>query len=246
MTGGEARPVADITLIGCGGIGGHLARHLCHFLHAERRHAHLVLVDGDRFEDRNRSRMRWSGALANKATVMARELAGAFGDVVTVEPVPHFVTPENVHSLVHEGGIVFLTVDNHATRRLVATTVESHCDVVLLSGGNDGVEPDAGRSGTYGNVQLVWRRHGAWRTSALTRHHPEIAEATDELPVEPGCGRLAVAGAPQLLFTNLAVASAMLNAFYGLLHGVVDYEEVYLDIARNLVRPVARQAPEAR
>ena len=48
------------------------------------------------------------------------------------------------------------------------------------------------------------------------------------------------AGAPQLLFTNLAVASAMLNAFWSVLHGAPAYEEVYLDIAKNRVVPVER------
>ena len=62
-----------ISVIGCGGIGGHVARHLCHFLHAERRTAHVTLVDGDAFEERNRSRMRFA-ALDNKALVLAREL----------------------------------------------------------------------------------------------------------------------------------------------------------------------------
>jgi hypothetical protein len=49
-----------------------------------------------------------------------------------------------------------------------------------------------------------------------------------------------VAGAPQLLFTNLMVASLMLNAFYTLRHSSPGYGEVYLDIRQNLCRPVAR------
>lgn len=48
------------------------------------------------------------------------------------------------------------------------------------------------------------------------------------------------AGAPQLLFTNLMVASLMLNAFYTLRLGSPDYGEVYLDIRQNLCRPVSR------
>ena len=235
-------PPIEITAIGCGGIGGHLVRHLCHYLHAERRLAHVTLVDGDVFEESNRSRMRFA-SLENKAVVMARELALAFGAVVTIEPVPEYVTPENAESLVQEGHIVFLAVDNHATRRVVGAAVGRLRDVVLLSGGNDGVEPEAGRRGTYGNVQIVRRTGGVWRTSPLTRHHPEIAEAPPHMPAAPGCGHLATAGAPQLLFTNLAVASAMLNAFHAVLEDRVDYEEVYLDIARNRVLPVERAPP---
>ncbi len=244
MASTDMRGPTEITVVGCGGIGGHVARHLCHYLHAERRLSHLTLVDGDAFEESNRSRMRFV-SLENKAVAMARELAQAFGEVVTIEPVPEYVTPENVGTIIREGQIVFLAVDNHASRRVVSEAVERLRDVVLLSGGNDGVEPEAGRSGTYGNVQVVRRADGVWLSSSLTRHHPEIADAPAVVPSTPGCGRLATAGAPQLLFTNLAVASAMLNAFHGLIADRVDYEEVYLDIARNRVTPVRRDAPEA-
>jgi hypothetical protein len=233
-------------VIGCGGIGGHLAPNLCHFLHAERRPAHVTLVDGDAYEERNRGRMRFV-APENKAVAVARDLARAFGGAsLTIEPVPEYVTPDTVATLVCEGDVVFLAVDNHATRRLVGRTVESLDDVVLISGGNDGVEPESGQDGTYGNVQLVRRAGGAWRTNPLTAFHPEIDEATDRLPTEKGCAEQIESGAPQLLFTNLAVASAMLNAFYGLLHDEPAYEEVFLDILKNSATPVTRKAPDAR
>jgi len=228
-----------VKLVGCGGIGGHLARNLCQFLHAERRMAHVVVVDGDTYEERNRSRMRFA-ALGNKAVVTAREVAAAFGDVLTVEPVPEYVTPANLDGLVTEGDVVFLAVDNHATRRLVDDRCALLNDVTLISGGNDGIE--AGRDGTYGNVQIVRRLGGRAVTSALGRFHPEIRAPGDRLPSELSCADLAQSGAPQLLFTNLAVASAMLNAFYGLLRDAAPYEEVFLDILKNRVVPIARAA----
>ena len=226
-----------VKLIGCGGIGGHLAPNLCHFLHAERRPAHVVLVDGDAFEERNRGRMRFP-TYDNKALVMARDLAAAFGDALTLEPIPEYVTPANVDAVVGEGDVVFLAVDNHATRRLVDERCARLADVTLFSGGNDGVEH--GLEGTFGNVQLVRRMEGRPLTSGLGRFHPEIREPEDQLPGELSCAELAAGAAPQLLFTNLAVASAMLNAFYGWLRGEASYEEVYLDILKNRVVPVER------
>jgi hypothetical protein len=224
-----------VDVIGCGGIGGHVARHLCHFLHAERRVAHVVLVDGDAFEERNRSRMRFASA-GNKAVVLARELATEFG-FLAIDPVPEFVTPANVATLVDEGDLVFLAVDNHATRRLVDGRCAELTDVTLISGGNDGLDDG---DGTYGNVQVVRRAGGRALTSSLVRFHPEIREARDKLPSEQSCLELAAGGAGQLLFTNLAVASVMLNAFYALVCGAQAYEEVYVDVLRNRVVPVAR------
>jgi hypothetical protein len=232
--------VARIKVVGCGGIGGHLVPNLCRFLHGERRPAHVVLVDGDAYEERNRSRMAFAEP-ENKAVAMARDLATQFGDVLTVEPVPEYVTPANVAGIVEEGDLVFMAVDNHRTRHLVDAHCAALATVTLISGGNDGVE--AGQDGTYGNVQIVRRRAGRALTSPLGRFHPEIAEPTDDPPGLPGCVALAQAGAPQLLFTNLAVASAMLNAFYGLLRDAATYEEACLDIVKNRVTPVRREPP---
>jgi molybdopterin/thiamine biosynthesis adenylyltransferase len=229
--------VRSIRVIGCGGIGGHLAPNLCRFLHAGRDGVHVTLVDGDTFEERNRTRMRITG-LGNKALVLARDLAAEFGDVLTIEPVPEYVTRKNVDGIIQTGDLVFLAVDNHRTRHLVDLHCATLPDIALISGGNDGVE--AGARGTFGNVQLVHRRGGRPLTNTLGRFHPEIREPDDRSPAELGCTELAAAGAPQLLFTNFAVASAMLNTFYGWLQQEVAYEEVYLDILRNRVLPTER------
>jgi ThiF family len=226
-----------IKVIGCGGIGGHLTPNLCHFLHAERRAAHVVLVDGDDYEPRNRTRMQFTSC-GNKALTLAGRLATAFGDVLTIEPVPEYVTAANVEALIEEGDVVFLAVDNHKTRKLVDDRCTRLADVTLVSGGNDGVED--GAAGTFGNVQIVRRVGGRALTNTLARFHPEIRAPEDKAPDELGCAELAAAGAPQLLFTNLAVAAGMLNAFYGLLLDRVQYEEVYLDILANRVVPVER------
>jgi hypothetical protein len=232
-----------VKLIGCGGVGGHVAPHLCRFLHAQRRAAHVALVDGDDFEERNRSRMQFT-ACDNKAVVLARELAAAFRNVLSIEPVPEYVTARNVELLIDDGDVVFLAVDNHATRQLVDRRCAALREVTLISGGNDGIEE--GRDGTYGNVQIVRRVGGRAQTHALGDLHPEIRAPRDRLPSERSCSELAQAGAPQLLFTNLAVASAMLNAFYRLWHGTLDYEEVYLDILQNRVVPVRRARERLR
>jgi hypothetical protein len=57
------------------------------------------------------------------------------------------------------------------------------------------------------------------------------------------CDELSQEAAPQLLFTNLAVASAMLNAFYAWRQGKLQYGEVYLDILEGKANPIVRQPP---
>ena len=130
--------------------------------------------------------------------------------------------------LIKAGDFVFSCVDNHPTRKLVSEHWERLADVVLFSGGNEGVNPPHER-GTYGNVQVAVRRDGENVTVPITRYHPEITRTKEKLPHEVGCGQL-VASTPQILFTNFAVASAMLNAFFAQLCDRLSYQEVKLDI----------------
>lgn len=218
----------DVKVIGVGGIGGALVPFLARFLEAHEPQARLTLIDGDEFEARNRERQAVP-AYGNKATVLTGDLARAFGRL-SVRAVPEYVGTENVAALIEDGDYVLLAVDNHPTRRVVS----DHCgrlrDVVVISGGNDLHD---------GNVQVFLRQGGVERCAPLTRYHPEIARAAGPLPGEEGCDAQA-SSTPQLLVTNLAIASAMLNAFYACLRGMLAYEEVYLDILAGRMNPVVR------
>lgn len=221
-------PRLDVKVIGVGGIGGALVPFLARFLDAREPRARLTLIDGDEFEPRNRERQAVP-AFGNKAAILAGELARAF-DRLSVRAVPEYVGDENVAALIEDGDYVLLAVDNHPTRRVVS----DHCgrlrDVVVISGGNDLHD---------GNVQVFIRQNSEERCASLTRYHPEIAKAAGPLPGDDGCD-LQTASAPQLLVTNLAIASAMLNAFYACLRGMLAYEEVYLDILAGRMNPVVR------
>jgi molybdopterin/thiamine biosynthesis adenylyltransferase len=230
--------IKAVKIIGLGGIGAPVAQAIMQFLSARWVPGPVWLIDGDSYEERNRDRVLFE-AYDNKAMAKAQELAHAVGSRVTLLPVPEYVTPRNVRRLIDAGDIVFLCVDNHATRKLVSNRCRRLRDVALFSGGNDGMA--GGQEGTFGNVQVYVRQEGRDRTNPLTRFHPEISQPQDNRPDELGCAAL-VEAAPQLLFTNLAVAAAMLGAFYAWLHDTLSYEELYLDIALGRLTPVARRA----
>jgi hypothetical protein len=233
-------PDASIKIIGLGGVGSIVARYGSLFLASLGSEVRLVLVDGDAFEFSNSTRMLF-GAYGNKAAVVREELLPRFSESsLSLVAIEEFVTPGNVDRLIRDGDIVLLTVDNHATRKLV----NDHCAqldaVCLISGGNDGVGKDAAgthRRGTYGNVQVYVRQEGKNVTAPLTRHHPEIEHPGDHLPTNLSCTDL-VATVPQILFANLAVASAMLNALWLHLCGALHYGELAFDIGDGLMRPV--------
>jgi molybdopterin/thiamine biosynthesis adenylyltransferase len=232
----------EIKVIGVGGIGCALLPHLCRYLcygppadgaGAGGPPARVTVVDGDAFEARNAARQAFR-ALGNKAQVKAAELAKEF-ERLSLRAIPEFVHEGNAAGIIGEGDVVFLAVDNHRTRKVVSDRCQRLRDVTLISGGNDL---------TDGNVQVYLRRGGREGTAPLTRFHPEIASPRDRSPAEQSCEELQREAAPQLLFTNLAVASAMLNAFYAWQQGALAYGEVYVDILQGRSNPLSR-APEA-
>lgn len=223
-------------VVGLGGIGGITARMLVPYLYHRGVPSQVHLVDGDSFEESNRGRQIFRH-LGPKAVVLAEELATAYGDRVTLVPVPEYVTPQRARFVIGAGDVVFCTPDNHATRRVVERRCSRLDRAALFSGGNDGVDGD--KDGTYGNVQVYLRDGGSDVTNRLSAFHPEIAKPKDRLPTERGCAD-SLHSAPQLLFANLAVASVLLDAFYAWQHGKLAYEEAYLDIVKGRVVPVRR------
>jgi molybdopterin/thiamine biosynthesis adenylyltransferase len=228
-----------VKLIGLGGVGSIVARYGAVFLASLHQDARLVFVDGDGFEYSNASRMLFTG-YDNKAAVLRNELLPRFAESnLSLLAVEEYATPDNLGRLVQPGDICLLCVDNHATRKLL----NDHCsrlpNVCLISGGNDGVGRDSSgaiRRGTYGNVQVCVRRNGKNLSPPLTEHHPEIARPADKLPGDRSCTELVVS-TPQILFANLAVASAMLNTLFLYLSGALHYGELSFDIADGLMRP---------
>jgi molybdopterin/thiamine biosynthesis adenylyltransferase len=224
-----------IKVIGLGGIGCIVLQYLTVFLKSLDRPVRLVLIDGDRFEVANTSRMIFQ-TVGNKAEVKAAEMAAWLGTSdVSVVAVPRYITVENIEKLILPGDHVFLCVDNHPTRKLVSEHCGRLASVALFSGGNEGVDPPRER-GTYGNVQVYLRHDGRDVTASLTRFHPEIANPKGMPPSEASCAELAVS-TPQILFTNLAVASAMLNAFFAFTCGRLTYQEVKLDVLEARMVP---------
>ena len=94
-------------------------------------------------------------------------------------------------------------------------------------------------------MQIYERVRGRDRFNPITRFHPEIAKPADHRPDELGCAAL-LQSVPQLLFTNLAVAAAMLGAFHNWLCGNLPYEEVCLDIALARMNPITRAVAAGR
>lgn len=229
----------QVKVIGLGGVGSIVARYGAVFLASLQSDCFLTLVDGDKFEPNNGTRMLF-GRCGNKATVVRKELLPRFkASRLAIMADKRYVTPDNIGSIIQPGDLVLLCVDNHATRKLVSDHCRQLKNICLISGGNDGVGKNSTgqvRRGTYGNVQLYLRRNGRELTVPIDQYHPEIATPKDKMPHELNCTDLVISK-PQILFANLAVASAMLNTLMLNLSKRSHYSELCFDIADGLMRP---------
>lgn len=220
----------NLKVIGAGGIGTKLLPTLLQFVeYDQEREWRVTVIDGDIYKESNRSRQEFH-RIGHKAEVSVERLSSECKRT-TLRFRNEYVNPKSIEYLVEDGDVVMLCVDNHPTRGLVSEHCELLENVVLISGGNDYVD---------GNIQIHVRESGADKTLPIgNEFHPEIREPQGRRPDEIGCDELVVSE-PQLAITNLAIASGMLNAFYAYLQGRVSYDEAYVDVMTNVVRPVRR------
>ena len=218
-------------VIGIGGIGSNLVESLCRtmvFSKGERVTKRLVLVDGDAYETKNRERQRYL-SIGNKAEATKEWLQPLFPEL-EIEAKPRFIDADGAYLFMREDDVIFLGVDNHATRKVVSDQMVKLNNSLLISGGNDKYD---------GNVQIHHRKNGEDVTPPLTHQHPEIEFPKDRNPAELACGELIASGEPQLLSVNWSIASLMLNAYTVWLEsGVFPYRELYFDLRTGNVRAV--------
>ena len=207
-----------IKIIGLGGIGSVLVEHISRFINYSNNQSEITLIDGDTYEPKNYERQSFTN-IGNKANVKKFELTNQFENV-TYEAIPFYLSKDSIKDIVKDNDIVFLAVDNHATRKIVSDHCSTLDNSIVISGGNEY---------TDGNVQIYVRKEGKNRTPSLTEYHPEIDEPDDKSPDEMSCEELSKSGSPQLLFTNLTAATLMSCAFYNVLQEKY-HQDVYFDI----------------
>lgn len=220
-----------IKVIGAGGIGCYLIEPLSRYLSYSEDNCEITIIDGDSYEERNRERQQFANC-RNKAeeTVSRHKLEFP---KIHFRSKNEYITDDNVVTNVREGDVVFLCVDNHATRKTVSERCSELDDVTLISGGNDY---------TDGNVICYLRKNGEDSTKSLTDLYPKIANPEDKNPGDLadahrlGC-QIEAQQSPQLLFANLAIASMMLNCYRKCEQEKVNFHQVYVDIDTLCSRP---------
>ena len=209
----------NILIIGLGGIGASLCDNLLRFINSLDEDYDVALIDGDDYNVNNFDRQSYIFS-DNKAKSKYTELTNRFKRI-NMTYIPEYITTDNISTLIKSEDIIFLCVDNHDTRKLVSDYVNTLPGITLFSGGNEY---------TDGNVQVFQRKGGKKISPSLTDYHPEIDNPSDKSPHKMSCEELSISE-PQLLFTNLGVATIMCWLFYNvIIRKQTVSGEVYFDI----------------
>ena len=225
----------NLKFIGLGGIGSWLVKFIAkyaRFTMLQNKKIIITCIDGDTYDSLNRPRQDFQN-LGNKARIKMLELKSEYDQYVPqgydlknfeFRYIDDYVSEDNLSSMINDGDTVFMGVDNHKTRSIVSKHCKTLDNIILISGGNDI---------TVGNVQIFQKKEGEEITSDLCDYHPEIDNPRDKAPYEMSCEDLQESK-PQLIFTNIMVATLMCCAYYNLLVGNISIAnqigEVYFDI----------------
>ena len=223
-------------IAGVGGAGIPLAKMLVRQLNFEAPGSGMILVDGDSYEEKNKTRQEFE-EFGNKAEVLAAELAPQFVDT-TIIGLPKWIiedsdeaknyNPDNEESvdgsavagkvaavdLLDENDVVFAVVDNFATRKILFDAAAQVDNIDVFTGGND--------DGYFGSYIHYQRRNGTDITPnpSTSERFEEYNNPADRNPGEMSCQeRAEIEGGTQIMATNNLVASVLAMRSHAVVFG---------------------------
>lgn len=191
-----------IAILGCGGIAYYLWEHIARILHLQG-DGELWLIDGDSIESKNLERQFFPGVVGmNKAMAVEKMAKERFPNLDT-QVMVEFLNKTNIklhkNTWLKSDTLVFMCVDNDATRVYLEEQCERINNLIVIDGGNGDVDGQA----------KLWLREGYKNTTpSLVELAPEIKWSKDVMPDLEHCLDK-TASDPQTAIVNAAVAHAM-------------------------------------
>jgi len=264
-----------VIVVGCGGTGGYLIPHLARYISLINKlrrggmgnkkpdSLRLVLVDGDKVEDKNLVRQQFVRADVNKykAEVMAKRYSNAFGiDIAYYNG--YLESNEDINALIYTQStnaspILITCVDNNKTRALFFKWYmkrPEHLETFWLDSGNEqftGQMVIAYKGQSRDTISALEDPDldseevpipKAFRLPCFFEQFPSAFGEMGLLPTEAenpeNCAMRALAN-PQSISVNMTAAQVLYNALQVILrHEPLGYHMVYFKANTNRITPV--------
>lgn len=230
---------ARVSIVGCGGTGSHVAQQLAHL-----RVGSIALIDGDRVEDTNLSRLigATSDDVGRRKVDVVAEVVRRIAPDTCVEAVPKSVLDIDPRILT-DADVIVCATDGHGSRALLTELVQQYLVPVV----DLGVEVTGGDATTFragGGVRILRPDSGClWCADTL---NPELVRreyltpSEREIEVRRGYIRDNDEPAPSVVALNGVVASMAVLEVCQLLVGMLG-----AGTDRVLYRAEARKASTA-
>lgn len=245
-----------MVVIGAGGIGSSLVNYLAMMLEYGAPMSALLIVDGDIFEEKNKSRQLFK-TMGNKAEALAADLSDQFHQTAIIG-IPKWIVesiPEDedgsdrlvASGFLQENDIIFPVVDNFMARKVVFDAAAKLDNVDVISAGND----DA----LFCSLYHYRRRDGKDVTVHPKLIHNEYDNPPDRNPGEMSCQeRAAIEGGTQFVAANVAATALILGKVQSCVFGEyerivpeddeVNSDEIYLELGDGMAQPFDRSAEQ--
>lgn len=213
-------------VVGVGGTGGYLVPNLARMISVinqtkNKRHS-LTLVDGDEVETKNLTRQNFiqSDLDKNKAEVMARRYANAFGIPIT-SVAKYLETPRDLFEVVSTGNpydvpVIIGCVDNNKTRQIIHEyffwAMERKRVIWLDSGNEEFTGQVVFGYNYYRNIdRLLDGNRYEFFAPPVTVLYPDVLyDAESKLYTELSCAERAIS-APQSISANITASNILMN-----------------------------------
>lgn len=224
------------SIIGLGGTGSYLTTPLIRYVRSKALIDKIIFADGDKYDEGNIHRQDFMTSYVgeNKAKYSYMKHCSLFPELENkFEYIPKYIGIDNLDRVMHEGGAMFICVDNYYFRKIADDKAKSMNDFILISCGNEYWD---------GQVQTVQMSDGKNITNeTICSRHSEISEATTGDRSVMTCEEVAaLPSGGQIIAANMMAATLALCHFINVIENPAERKfcETFFDTKSVATRNV--------
>lgn len=225
-----------VVCVGTGGTGGNFCKELPHLM-LQNKKISLLMIDGDRVEEKNVKRQPFSGRdmMQNKAEILRKDLEIDYPGIKgRLFSCPYYMdkTEDLENAIAGCGGkydhvLLVGGVDNHAARRVMQQYHQKQEESVYMDSANEW---------SNGECVIAIRSNGIDYSPVRSFYFPDVLTDNSPSVSQISCGAINES-APQHQLTNLTAAQCLFANIVplltkGIIHGGIAYFDAFKSFMR--------------